>query len=237
MSKPMSAIDFPEVTVEDAQRFERVVRIDDEDAFVAELNALIREKFATAGPSPRQIDTDLRSKARPLQAESNWEPTATEMQRGRAALLRAYDVPGNIPLPEFARLAHKSRQQVYKDLSAQPRRLLSLDVGRRGQRLPDWQLDPLKLKVTREVLKRAASIDSWTLFRALSSPDDSLGGHSPIETVKPSNFERIFEVVMNVLARAEQTLVGTAHERAGDVSPRHEPAPQTAVSSRLATDG
>jgi hypothetical protein len=121
------------------------------------------------------------------------------VQRGRAALLRAYDAPGNIPLTEFARFAHKSRQQIYKDLSAQPRRLLSLDVGRRGQRLPDWQLDPLKLKFTREALNRAASVDSWTLYRALSSRNDSLGGHSPIEAVTPGNFDQLVEVVLSVV--------------------------------------
>ena len=134
MSKPMPAMEFPEITAEDAHRFERAVRIDDEDAFIAELNALIREKFAEAAPSPLQLTTDLRAKARALRAESPWQPSATDVQRGRAALLRAYDAPGNIPLTEFARFAHKSRQQIYKDLSAQPRRLLSLDVGRRGQR-------------------------------------------------------------------------------------------------------
>lgn len=199
MSKPMSAIEFPEVTAEDAHRFERAVRIDDEDAFVAELNALIREKFAAAAPSPLQITADFRAKARALRAEATWEPTATDMQRGRAALLRAYDAPGNIALTEFARLAHKSRQQIYKDLSAQPRRLLSLDVGRRGQRLPDWQLDPLKLKLTREALKRAASVDSWTLYRALSSPNDLLSGDSPIDAVAPGIFDQLVEIVMNVV--------------------------------------
>jgi hypothetical protein len=199
MSKPMPAIEFPEITAEDAHRFERAVRIDDEDAFIAELNALIREKFAEAAPSPLQLTTDLRAKARALRAESPWQPSATDVQRGRAALLRAYDAPGNIPLTEFARFAHKSRQQIYKDLSAQPRRLLSLDVGRRGQRLPDWQLDPLKLKFTRDALNRAASVDSWTLYRALSSRNDSLGGHSPIEAVTPGNFDQLVEIVLSVV--------------------------------------
>jgi hypothetical protein len=199
MYKPMSATEFPEITLEDAHRFERVVRIDDENAFVAELNALIREKFAAAASSSTQINTALRSKAQALRVDSAWEPTATDIQRGRAALLHAYEAPGNVPLTEFARLAHKSRQQIYKDLSARPRRLLSLDVGRRGQRLPDWQLDPLKLKLTREILKRAASVDSWTLFRALSSADDALGGHSPIEVVRLGNFDRIVELVLNMV--------------------------------------
>ena len=207
MSKPMSTVEFPEVTAEDAHRFERAVRIDDEDAFIAELNALIREKFAAAAPSPLQITADLRAKARALRAESIWEPSATDMQRARAALLRVYEAPENVPLTEFARLAHKSRQQIYKDLSAQPRRLLSLEVGRRGQRLPDWQLDALKLNLTREVLKRAASVDSWTLYRVLSSPSDSLDGHSPIETVKPGNFEQLVAVVMNAIGIHDEEAV------------------------------
>jgi hypothetical protein len=80
-------------------------------------------------------------------------------------------------------------------------------VGRRGQRLPDWQLDPLKLKLTREALNRAASVDSWTLYRALSSPNDSLGDRSPIETVTPGNFEQLVEVVMNVVGTHDEEAV------------------------------
>jgi hypothetical protein len=67
-------------------------------------------------------------------------------------MLRLFEQPQNLPLPEFARLAHKSRQQIYKDLAAKPRRLLALSVGPRKQRLPDWQLDPLRLRLTQDYL-------------------------------------------------------------------------------------
>lgn len=207
MSKLMSAIEFPEVTVEDAHRFERAVRIDDEGAFVAELNALIREKLAAAARSALNVTADLQAKARALRADSSWEPSATDMQRGRTALLRDYESPGNVPLTEFARLAHKSRQQIYKDLAAEPRRLLSLEVGRRGQRLPDWQLDPLKLRLTREALKRAPTVDSWTLYHALSCPCDPLGGHSPIEAVTRGNFDQLIERVMNAVGIFDEEAV------------------------------
>jgi hypothetical protein len=210
MSKLMfdTAIEFPEITADDAHRFARAVRIDDEVAFVAELNALVREKLAAALPSgAAQVSESLRAKANALRAKSSWRPSRTDIQRGRSTLLLSFEAPQNVPLAEFARLAHKSRQQIYKDLAAQPRRLLSLDVGRRGQRLPDWQLDPLKLKLTREVLKRAAAVDSWALYHALSAPADQLGGRSPVEVVTPSNFDRLVGMVLSAVSVHDEEAV------------------------------
>lgn len=193
---------LPKVTPAEVKRFEAAASIKDPVAFAAELEALIQEKLASAeqvaAASSSLVDT-LGGKARALRADTRWSPSATDLQRGRSAMLRRFEQPQNLPLPEFARLAHKSRQQIYKDLAAKPRRLLALSVGPRRQRLPDWQLDPLRLRLTQEVLKRAADIDAWTVFQALSEPLDSLGDRSPVEAVSPGNLDAVVKAVYNAL--------------------------------------
>ena len=195
--------DLPKVTVDDVHRFDRAARITDPAAFAIVLDQLIREKVAFAEQATSREERPVEQfvdKARALRATSRWHPSATEIQRGRHALLEAFDRPGNLPLPEFARLAHKSRQQIYKDLSSVPRRLLALGVGPRKQRLPDWQLDPLRLKLTQEVLKKAAGdVDAWTVYHALSEPVEGLRGRSPVDAVTPGNLIEVVAAVCNVL--------------------------------------
>ena len=113
-------------------------------------------------------------------------------------MLREFTQPQNLPLAEFAKLAHKSRQQIYKDIVA--KRLLALSVGVRGQRLPDWQLDPTRLKLTQEVLAQAHDVDAWTLFHSLCEPLAGLRGRSPLNTVRPGNLAGVVKAVLNALS-------------------------------------
>ena len=112
-------------------------------------------------------------------------------------LLETFNQPHNLPIPEFAKLADKSRQQIYKDILA--RRLLALNVGPRGQKLPDWQLDPVKQQLTQAVLEEVEGIDHWTIYRALSEPLEGLDGRSPVEAVTHRTIDEVAEVVFNVL--------------------------------------
>lgn len=195
-------LDIPKVTLAELRRFEESARIKDPVAFAAMLDALIQEKVASVGgiaADPASPLEGLAGQVQALRADTHWHPSTTDIQRGRAALLRTYQQPQNLPLPEFAKLAHKSRQQIYKDLAAEPRRLLALSVGRRGQRLPDWQLDPLRLRLTQEVLKAAVGVDAWTLFQVLSEPLESLGNRSPIEVVSPGNLNAVVKTVYGAL--------------------------------------
>lgn len=193
--------ELPKVTDDDVHRFDRAARIKDPAAFALVLDELIREKvaFAEHAASGEGRSSELVDKARALRAASPWRPSATEIQRGRHALLEAFDRLDNLPLPEFARLAHKSRQQIYKDLNSSPRRLLALGVGPRKQRLPDWQLDPPRLKLTQEVLKVAGDVDAWTIYHALSEPMEGLRGRSPVDAVAPSNLDEVVSTVCNAL--------------------------------------
>lgn len=205
MPKSLELVDFelPKVTPAEVHRFERAARINDPKAFAAELDALIQEKVALVGEQSTGASTaiaeSLVRKAQSLRAETRWFPSDTDLQRGRSAMLKVFDQPQNLPIAAFAKLAHKSRQQIYKDLAAHPRRLLALSVGRRGQRLPEWQLDPLRLRLTQRVLERAKDVDAWTVFHALSAPSDALSGKSPIEAVHIANLDAVSDLVCSTL--------------------------------------
>ena len=147
--------------------------------------------------TPETVERSIARKAEALRADSGWSPGETEIQRGRTLLLAAFDQPHNLPLPDFARLANKSRQQIYKDIDA--RRLLALSVGPRKQKLPDWQLDSVKQQLTEAILRGAANVDNWTLYRALSEPLEGLAGRSPVEAVTADSIEDVANAVFNVL--------------------------------------
>lgn len=197
---------LPQVTVDDVvNRFSATIEIRDAPAFAAELQAFVNERVeAVELPSslelPLAVETTeqaLARKAASLRAGTRWIPGETDIQRGRAAMLEVFDQPHNLPLPEFAGLANKSRQQIYKDIDA--RRLLALNVGPRRQKLPDWQLDPLKQRLTQAVLQGAAEVDNWTLYRALSEPLEGLGGRSPVDAVTAGSVDDVARAAFNVL--------------------------------------
>lgn len=202
-----AAADQSLVTPTEVRRFDKVVTVRDRRAFLFELDRLVREKVAAAtttasGTSP-PTET-LRRKAESLRAATSWAPTAADVQRGRAELLREFERPHNLPLVDFVRLAHKSRQQVYKDIAA--RRLLALGIGRRGQRIPDWQLESPGLQLTRAVLQSAEDVDTWTVYRALAEPSEALAGQSPAASVNRGNVDAMARVVLASLGvqRAER---------------------------------
>jgi hypothetical protein len=192
---------LPRVTVEDVRRFAATAEIRDARAFAAELQAFVHERVeAVELPASLDVETveqTLARKAAALRADTRWAPGETDIQRGRAVLLEAFERPHNLPLQEFAKLADKSRQQIYKDIVA--RRLLALNVGPRGQKLPDWQLDPVKQQLTQTVLQEVEGIDNWTIYRALSEPLEGLGGRSPVEAVTPGSIDGVAGAVFNVL--------------------------------------
>lgn len=105
--------------------------------------------------------------------------------------------PNNLTVAQFATLAGKSRQQIYKDIGS--RRLLALSVGARGQHIPDWQIDEIKKKLTQGLLEAAQGVDEWTLYYALFDPNRDFAGKSPIETVTPGNLKRTLGTILNQL--------------------------------------
>jgi hypothetical protein len=192
-----AAMNQPLVTATEVHRFDKAVTVRDRGAFLFELDRLVREKVAAAtnvAAEATPLTETLGRKAASLRAGTSWSPTAADIQRGRAELLHEFERPHNLPLSDFVRLAHKSRQQIYKDITA--RRLLALDVGRRGQRIPDWQLEAPGLHLTRTVLQAVEDVDAWTVYRALAEPCEALGGKSPVASANRGNVDAVARVVL-----------------------------------------
>ena len=114
-------------------------------------------------------------------------------QRERMEMLEIYEAPHNLPVVQFARLAGKSRDQINREIKAG--KLLTLTMGNRGQRIPDWQLDPLKQALVCAVLHQVEDVDSWLLYRMLSQPRETLEGRSAIEAVSSSNLVEMIQMV------------------------------------------
>ncbi|WP_313024286.1 tyrosine-type recombinase/integrase [Pseudomonas lopnurensis] len=126
------------------------------------------------------------------------EVVVSDFQRERLEMLEIYEAPHNLPVVQFARLAGKSRDQINREIKAG--KLLTLNVGNRGQRIPDWQLDPLKQALVRAVQQQVEDVDSWQLYRSLLQPREALGGRSAIDVISLTNLHEVVRVVGGDLA-------------------------------------
>ncbi|MGQ7859797.1 tyrosine-type recombinase/integrase [Pseudomonas sp. 32A] len=135
--------------------------------------------------------------AAPIRTEKALNSHMSDIQSERAEMLATFEASSNLPLLVFARLAGKSRDQINRDIKA--RRLLSLSLGNRGQRIPDWQLDPLRYKLVLAVLMQSPDADSWKLYRTLCKPHERLKGRSPIDVLTLENFDITARIVCTAL--------------------------------------
>ncbi|MBT2298234.1 tyrosine-type recombinase/integrase [Pseudomonas fluorescens] len=134
----------------------------------------------------------------PTQTEQLRDPQVSDIQRQRAEMLATYEASSNLPLLVFAKLAGKSRDQINRDIKA--RRLLSLSLGNRGQRIPDWQLDPLRHKLVLAALAQFPDVDAWRLYGALCKPHERLKGRAPIDVLNMANFDGTARIVCSALS-------------------------------------
>jgi hypothetical protein len=117
----------------------------------------------------------------------------SNIQREREEMLSIYESTNNLPVPTFAKLAGKSKDQVNRELKAG--KLLSISLGNRGQRVPDWQLVPLKHKLVQTLMTRRPDADAWDLYRALTQPHGELGNRAAIDAVTPSNLGDVVRMI------------------------------------------
>lgn len=122
------------------------------------------------------------------------EQDVSVIQREREAMLAIYEAPHSLPVPLFATLAGKSRYQILREVKAG--KLLSIRLGNRGQRIPDWQLAPLKLRLTQAILKQVPQVDSWQAYFMLTSPHSGLDGLSALDVVMPTNLDSIAQMLL-----------------------------------------
>ncbi|EER60976.1 integrase family protein [Acidovorax delafieldii 2AN] len=121
------------------------------------------------------------------------EPEVSAIQREREEMLAIYESPNNLPVPLFGKLAGKSKDQINRELKAG--KLLSISLGNRGQRVPDWQLVPLKHKLAQVLMNQCPRADSWELYRMLTRPHPDLGDRAAIDLVTPSNLGTVVQVL------------------------------------------
>lgn len=121
------------------------------------------------------------------------EPEVSAIQREREEMLAIYEAPDNLPVPLFAKLAGKSKDQINRELKAG--KLLAISLGNRGQRIPDWQLVPLKQKLVQVLLKQCPDTDPWALYHLLTKPHVELADRAAIDTVTPSNLGRVLRAI------------------------------------------
>lgn len=131
------------------------------------------------------------------------EPEMSAIQREREEMLAIYESPSSLPVPLFGKLAGKSKDQINRELKAG--KLLSISLGNRGQRVPDWQLVPLKHKLALVVMRQCPQADSWELYRMLTRPHPGLDGRSAIDSVTPSNLGMVVQVIAGSQAHAHST--------------------------------
>ncbi|SFV01679.1 hypothetical protein SAMN04489707_10821 [Paenacidovorax caeni] len=121
------------------------------------------------------------------------EPEVSAIQREREEMLAIYESPSSLPVPLFGKLAGKSKDQINRELKAG--KLLSISLGNRGQRVPDWQLVPLKHKLAQVLMRQSPHADSWELYRMLARPHPDLGDRAAIDIVTPSNLGMVVQVI------------------------------------------
>ncbi|KAA5629565.1 tyrosine-type recombinase/integrase [Pseudomonas aeruginosa] len=129
-----------------------------------------------------------------VQAPVAQEPEVSEIQREREEMLAVYEAQSSLPVPLFAKLAGKSKDQVNRELKAG--KLLSISIGNRGQRVPDWQLVPLKLKLAQVLLKRLPHVEGWELYHLLTKPHQGLDDRAAVDVVTPTNLDKVVQALL-----------------------------------------
>lgn len=143
-----------------------------------------------------------------ISAVSGTTPEFSDIQRKRMEMLEMFNAPHNLPAAVFAEMAGKSRRWISYEIQA--RRVLALNLGNQGRRVPDWHLDPLKHKLVQAVLKHSQDADSWELYRALLNPHRMLEGRTPIEAVTSANFHEAVMAVCFTLKSSENSSLQSA---------------------------
>ena len=154
------------------------------------------QKPAPSPPVKSVLTVITRNKERP-------QPMMTDIQREYAERLAIYEAPHNLPLPTFAKLVGKSRDQINRDIKAG--RLLAISMGNRGQRLPDWQLDPVRQSLVWAVLEQVKDIDPWQIYHALTASHESTGKRA-IDIVTLRNRQQIADALCTLLRSNDMSL-------------------------------
>ena len=129
------------------------------------------------------------------------EEPLSDIQRERMALVDVFEAAHNLPVAEYAKMAGKSRRWISYEIKAG--NLLALNLGNRGQRVPDWHLDPVKHALIQAVLKLSRGADPWQIYQALLQPRATLRGRSALESVTATNLDKLIMAVSTTVRESE----------------------------------
>ena len=150
---------------------------------------------------PAQLATALPQAVRVLTDAALCGPVTLALPQDVQTM--AHDYPEALFQPEvvtFAAPAPSGAALAEAAAALKAGKLLSISLGNRGQRVPDWQLDPLKRRLVQTILKQTArGVDPWEIYHALTQPYDEFGGQSPIEAVTLETLEMAVQVVRRAL--------------------------------------
>jgi hypothetical protein len=142
----------------------------------------------TAAAVPTAVPPTLRLSA--VKMPEYARPRVSEVQRKHLKLLEIFEGPNNLSVADYAKLAGESRRWITYEI--QIGSLLSLQLGNRGQRVPTWQLDPLKRQLVQSILRKMPrGPNTWDTYHALHQPDESLGNRSPLDAVTIGNMAMV----------------------------------------------
>ncbi|MGR4868185.1 tyrosine-type recombinase/integrase [Variovorax sp. LARHSF232] len=129
------------------------------------------------------------------------EEPLSDIQRERMALVDVFEAPHNLPVAEYAKMAGKSRRWISYEIKAG--NLLALNLGNRGQRVPDWHLNPVKHALIQAVLKLSRGADPWQIYHALLQPRATLRGRSALKSVTATNLDKLIMAVSTTVKESE----------------------------------
>ncbi len=96
------------------------------------------------------------------------KPRLSDLQRERLEILEAFEHSDNLVVAEYAKLVGKSRRWITYEIQAG--KLLAIQFGNKGQRVPVWQIDPLQRQLVQKVLRRTPrGMDTWNIYHALQT--------------------------------------------------------------------
>ncbi len=143
--------------------------------------------IAPAAPSTQR----LSAVAMPEYAK----PNLSEMQRERMQLLDIFEGPENVVVADYAKLVGKSRRWITYEIQAG--NLLAIQFGNKGQRVPVWQIDPVKHQLVQMILRRTPrGVDTWKIYRALQAVYTELDDRTPLEAVTSQNIGVVANLVL-----------------------------------------
>jgi len=174
----------------------RMSRLENAPAASSSPSLLVSGAGSTAAPSPVQ-----RLPAFTL-PRSGLQPELSAVQRERMEMLEIFNAPHNLSAADFAKAAGKSKRAINYDVCAG--KLLSLELGNQGRRIPDWHLDPLKDELMQSALKRRGAADPWRIYRVLTTPHNLLKGKAPIEALTRDNFPEALMAVCFALREGHE---------------------------------